>query len=452
MFIAKYATGFVSVLALAGSFGLPAWFGYAYANNLDISFYLRSIAGLIALLLVGYSAVSLLLLVAMKKLPGRKMKQLFIISTAILGILCVLGSQILSSKMARTEDPSMILKQFAQSGLSSTWYLPSTWMTNAVLGSVPEFGVDPGPYWSALIVSAVGLTALAVYSSDLLFLEGWAGRNTEIGASKIKKSRAGVQQYRRSPFSSLRGTYWTVLRKDLTLLLRDPLIWYNLVVGVIVLGFFLFNISGQPGPGRPGDQNIVMGTMLLMMSTLMGSITGAQTGGISLSREGSAFWLIRSNPVDPSRLFWAKATYALVPSAILVVLFLGVAAAIDLPRLPLWLGALLGLSMVSVVGIAQILLDVYFPDFTMRVEFGSTKSGRGSGKLLVSMFISMGIVFFMFAVIMIPGILSEKAALSLPAETVYRMSFATIVAMGILAWTLGSYLGTRQVSRLLRDM
>jgi len=452
VFVAKLVAGWVNVLALAASFSLPAWFGYAYANKLGTGFYLQAVLGLSTLILLGYSAISLLCLVAMKKLSGRKMKQLFIASAAIFGVLVVLGSQVLSSQVARTENPSVILEQLARSGLSKAWYLPSTWMTNAVLGSVSEFGADPGPYWIALIASATGLTALAVHLSGTLYLEGWAGRNVEASTSRAKRSRAGIRRDRITSFSSLRGTYWAVLRKDLTLLFRDPLLWYNLVVAVIVLGFFLLNSRHQFRATGSREQELMVGSLLIMMSTLMGSIAGVQTGGISLSREGSAFWLIRSNPADPSRLFWSKATYALLPPAVLIMMFLPAAKAIGLPQLPLWLACLLGLSMTSVVGFVQILLDLYFPDFSMKLDFGSSKTGRGSGKLLIAMFVSMGLVFFMFSLFAFPQNLSKDGILPLSQETVYRISSGVVIAMGILAWILGSYLGKQRMSKLLRDI
>jgi len=453
IFVSKFASSYVSLAAVALVFGLPAWLGYGIAARAGVGFYLLALAGLVLLLLVAHAVVTFLLLVAMRHLRGRKMKQLFIASTAIFGVLIVLLSQIASSQLSRVEDPSKILETIGRGQLERTWYLPSTWMVNAVLGLSPEYGLNSLPNAAALVVVALGLSALSVRVSGKWFLIGWAGRTEESGAgAKTKNSSTKRKAFAHKRLPS--GTYWAVLGKDLKLLFRDPLVWYNLVIGVITIGFFIFNQKSQFSRATPGTQDIVLASGLItFMSVLMGSIAGAQTGGISISREGSSFWLLRGSPASARDLFAAKMTYALLPPAVLFGLSLTAVYLVGMVQGSLGMTVLLGLSMVVAVASVQMLLDVFFPDFTLKVEFGSSKSGRGTGKLLSTMLGSMVVVFLFFFMMILPTTpIPGRLFPGVTMEQVTKATQVAIVAIAALTGAAAAIFGVRRMRRILTDM
>lgn len=452
IFTAKFITSYSSLAAIAAAFGLPAWVGYGFAVRAGLRFYLVATSSLAMLLLTAHSAVSLLLLVAMRHLPGRKMKQLFIGASAIFGVLVVLVTQILSSRLQRTDDPSKMLEMIGKGQLAATWYLPSTWMVNSALGLIPEFGLSSVPNALALLVLAAALSLASVKASGSHFMAGWAGRTEETGAGR-KRRRPERVAARRSLFP--RSGYWTILRKDLRLLFRDPLVWYNLAVGVILIGFFIFNVTEMPTrTSRTEEEGAVMlGSVMLLMPVMMGSVTGAQTGGVSISREGPCFWLVRQSPVAATDLFRAKMTYALLPPAALFILSTAGVEMAGAPHYPLGLALLLGGSMVVAVASVQILLDVFFPDFTLKVEFGSAKSGRGTGKLLTTMFASVGLVILLTFILTLPATPLPKMLLpGAPAGTVTSATRYAVVAAGVLAAASARFFGVRQIERILADM
>ena len=243
------------------------------------------------------------------------------------------------------------------------------------------------------------------------------------------------------------GTFWTVLRKDMRLLFRDALIWYNLVIGVIVVGFIIYNRLSQPG--RPaGDDALVTG-----IAVLMGVTAGAQTGGISISREGSGFWLLRGNPVDARGLFAAKTVYALLPPTIMFALSVTAVSVLGLRQQSLSLTVLLGMSAVVAVASAQILFDVFFPDFALKVEFGSSSGGHGTGKLNVVMVGSMVMVFALFFIMAfsttpLPGRWFPGVSI----ETVTLATRIIVVGIGFVAAAAAAVFGVRRTRRILTDM
>lgn len=454
IFVAKFLTAYATLAATVLVIGLPAWLGYGVSIKAGPLFYLLALLLLALLLLVAHSLVAFLLLVAMKYLPGRKMKQLFIASSAIFGVLLVLLSQMASAQIQRTEDPSKMLEMIGRGQLERTWYLPSTWMVNAVLGTFREFGLNPLPYAMALVVSSVGLSTLAVRVSRGWFLAGWAGRTEETAVGVVKKRSRGRGSSLAVHSTLPSGTYWTVLRKDLRLLFRDPLVWYNLVIGVIVVGFFIFNMKSQSSsPGFGGQDSVVLGSVVTMMSVMMGSVAGAQTGGISVSREGASFWLVRGNPVDARGFFGAKITYALLPPAVLFALSVVAISLSGLPHGSMGMVILMGASMVVTVASVQILLDVFFPDFTLKVEFGSSKSGRGTGKLITTMLGSMVMVFALSFLLLLPTTqIPRRLFPGITMRTATLASQVAVVGIGVLIGGSAVIFGVKRMRRILSDM
>ena len=114
---------------------------------------------------------------------------------------------------------------------------------------------------------------------------------------------------------------------------------------------------------------------------------------------------------------------------------------------------LLGMSMVVAVASVQMLLDVSFPDFTLKVEFGSSKSGRGTGKLLTTMLGSMVLVFLFFFIMILPT--TPIPGRLFPGATVEQVTKATqiaIVSMGALAGAAAVTFGIKRMRRILTDM
>ncbi len=454
IFTAKFITAYASLAAIAGAFGVPAWVGYGAAVKAGPWFYLVAVFSLAMLLLVGHSVVSLLLLLAMRYLPGRKMKQLFIGASAVFGVLIVLVTQVLSSQLQRTQDPSRMLEMIGKGQLAATWYLPSTWMVNAALGVFREFGLNPVPNGAALTLLAAGVSLASIGTSGRWFMVGWAARTEETGAGKKRRGpgRPAIAT-RRSLYP--RGAYWTILRKDLRLLFRDPLVWYNLVIAVIVIGFFLFNMRNAQGSGAaPGAGEVaMMEAPVLVMSVMLGAVTGAQTGGISISREGSSFWLVRGSPVGARDFFRAKMTYALLPPSFLLILSTAAVHFTQTASYPPGLTLLLGGAMVLAVASVQIILDAFLPDFTLKVEFGSSKSGRGTGKLLSTMLSSIGLVMGLFFILAIPDTpMAKRWFPAVPLSTVVLATRYAVVATGVIAASAARFFGVRRIQRILTDM
>lgn len=464
VFGAKFLFAYAALAPMVLVFGLPVWFAWAYVNRAGPLFYLMAALSLLLLLLMVHAAVTLILLVAMRYLPGSKLKRSFVAAGAILGLFIVLTSQVLSSRLSSGGNPMDVLQRIGSMNLSKTWYLPTTWAVNAILGTVKRFGVNPVYYALPLAGSAVVLAYAAVRMSEKWYFTGWSGLGEESSAAP-GRGKAGIKDKRRAGSRaagawtrgsrSLQGTFWTVLSKDIRLLFRDPVLWYGLATSAIVLGFFVYNSSsgGSMSARMPFEAaKSMMSGMFVAMAALMGAVVGAQTGGISLSREGPCFWLLQANPTDGVSLYRAKMVYAMLPSTVLMLPFLVIVEFTGLPHYPLWRELVLGLSIGATVASFQILLDAYFPDFTVRVEIGSSKSGKGTGKLVTVMLASMLLVMVFLLLLTLPTILVRKEAF--PESWFVRLDMiihASVAGLALLVTFIGSKLGSNRVQGLLRS-
>lgn len=449
VFGAKFLSSFIALAAMTVPWGFPVWLAFGAARGLGAGFYLLTAAAFLLLLMVCHGVISLVLIAAMRFLPGRKLKQLFIAFSAIFGILTVLVSQMLSARLSQSGDPTAIIESLGRGQLAAMWYLPATWMTRAVLGCLRGFGVSGTGGWAAL----VGLSALSSYASFSLsekwYLAGWAGRGEEISPAKRKHRKSA-----RTGGLRLQGAYWSVLRKDLTGFVRDPLVWYTAAVAAIGLGFFAYNMMNAAGKGSPVTPDpaeiAILSALMVLMPVLMGGVTSAQTGGVSLSREGDAFWILRACPVGSRELILAKFTYAMLPPLAFSLVFQVFLEFTALPRGRFWLGLIGGVASSAAVAALQVALDVYFPDFSLKVEFGSS-GGKGTGKILMSMFSSMAMLALIAVVLLVPVMFRERfggdAALVLSAAP-YALLLA--LALGLMWFLLGP--AARRLKEILTDM
>ncbi|HHY34922.1 MAG TPA: hypothetical protein GX510_04710 [Firmicutes bacterium] len=455
VFASKFLGAYVQVLLTNLMFTGPVWLAYGVARQAPLFYYPVALAGVALATLLACSTVSLMMVAVMGYIPGRRMKQLTITAGAVFGLIVVLISQIATRKMAEANVLES-LQQLGSMSLTQLWYLPSTWLVNMSLGLVPGFGVQALPGALALAFTSLSFTWLTVAVAGKQFLRGWSGASEEGTRIKRASVRTGVRtgvgpsaRSARAPLgASLQGVSWALLKKDLTLMFRDPMTWYNLLVGVVVLVFFVLNVKGD-APDTAERLAIQRGLMLVMPA-FMAAVSVGQMGGVSLSLEASRFWLLACQPCSGKEVFRAKMAYAFAPGAVLAVAYvIGVKLVGDVSMYPIWLCILVVLAMVLAVSAFQVLLDSLFPDFTLRIGFGETKtSGKNAGKLLMNMFGSMGLVAGMAFVLLLPGF---RWATERFGSSALWVSFGILLLMAAGIFALAQRVAASRVDRYLTN-
>lgn len=122
VFVSKFISVFFALTPLVMVFTVPEWFAWGYVNGAGASFYVMVVLSTLALLLLVYSLLVLILLLVMRFLPGARLKRLFVVLGSLLGLLIVLSSQLLSSRMTSVGDTVELLQKLGSLEIPNlTW-------------------------------------------------------------------------------------------------------------------------------------------------------------------------------------------------------------------------------------------------------------------------------------------------------------------------------------------
>ena len=230
---------------------------------------------------------------------------------------------------------------------------------------------------------------------------------------------------------------------------RLPLVWYNLLVVLIIMGFMGFNLASNTG----GSANFTRGLLLFMLLLITAQI-GSNLSTYALSMEGSSWWVLQQSPLQPAALYRAKLLSTSIPSllnsiTVLLVLYL-------IPGVPMypWYFTIPVLVLsISLFSSLCLLLDIYGPNFEIGLpQGGSSRSRRSarSGKTLGAMFlltITAGLVFALLSFSFYAKYIPVFSTLS-PS-----FQYSIGIALFLLAVTGGDYIcyqmGKKQLANLL---
>lgn len=374
----------ISFMTLAPMIGLGITFkaGFAYYLVMVISF----LAGFV---LFG-SLSALFLLLIMRYVPGQRLKKVLMSLTLVMALVIVFITQVFSSGMMNITEEELVNVIYGLSdlGLNKASFLPHVWMAKSSIAALPSSTINLWANLLPLLLVSSLVFWLTVKVSARLYLAGFAA-GTEVDVQKKKKAVKAEPKKEvktASPFGAM-------FRKEYVYLKREPMMWYQLAVGLIVMGFYAFNMTRNAPP--PGEVGMTMDTGMMSLSLFMiiffAGITGPNTAGLSLSREGQNWRFLQSLPIEPKTIYWSKFIFGAAPA--LIEGLIGVLLFYFLPGMPMFpLYISLPVMVVALMGLLalDVWSDVYFPNFN--IKMGSSKSTEGTGKILLINLLTMPLI------------------------------------------------------------
>jgi ABC-2 type transport system permease protein len=112
------------------------------------------------------------------------------------------------------------------------------------------------------------------------------------------------------------------LFKDARLFFRDNTQWSQLILLVVLLVIYIFNIKSLPihsGERIPFALVTVISFLNLGLAGFVLSAVAARFIFPGISLEGRQMWLLRSSPLDPRAMLWSKYWIGAVPLLLLAV-------------------------------------------------------------------------------------------------------------------------------------
>mgnify|MGYP000877803005 CR=1 FL=1 len=390
---AKLVMSLVSNLLAILPFLYPVWVGFGVASHAPVSFYFLVFLSQLLAAAMFTSFVALVVMVIMRYVPSPKMRQVILVGSLVIGFAIFAATQAFSAAMSRRNGLSFEdIARVAQGvNLGRAAWLPHVWMLKTALLTMPGYGYS---VWTSLVPLAaaaalIGWAAIAL--SARAFVGGWThARET---APSARGSASSARHADRTFINRLKGSGWAIFARDFTMLFRQPVMWYGVLVSIVASGFFVFNISGAGNP-------VLIRDMIVVIFTMMAAVSTGQFAGLAISLDGEGLWLMKSAPIPPSTYYLGKLAFATAPGAVvLVLLFAGLSFVTSVPQHPLYVSIPVGLAVLSVICALSVMSDAIKPNFNVRLSATGNQKQRDPGKALLVTFgsqigsVALGAVF-----------------------------------------------------------
>lgn len=345
VFTAKLLQAILPNFALISAFALPVLFGLGLSQSYSFLYYPLVIILLITLSLAAAGISSLLVMLAARVLPARRMVEVLGFIGGITSLICSQSGQLASFEDIPAEETAQVFQTLSRFNLP---WSPLTWAGNG-LTQIGQGALLSGIAQLSLTLGlAIALFSLTLATAERLYYTGWASIQ---GQKKKKKLTRSDKRVRRNIFAAfaertIPARIRAMIVKDFLMLSRDlrnlsqlitPLI-FGVIWTILILredNNFSSGIEEAPPFFQPALENISI-YLITGLSLLVGWMLIGRLAGMGFSQEGKNYWLIKTAPVSTLDLLIAKFSVAFIPAFGLSMLFL------------------IGLSLIQKVALAQL--------------------------------------------------------------------------------------------------
>lgn len=431
-------------------FGLPAFAAYGVVYGAGPLFYAGTLATLVPFLVIPAALGVLVTTGIVLVFPARRAGDVLLVSGATLGALVYLGFRLLRpERLANPSGLAGFAAFLADVGAPSP-LLPTTWAAEVL---IPLLGARPGEplFHLALLASTAGVLYLASAGVvERVFLLAWTRAQEGRPASGRERPLARALR----PVSALLPRVpGLLLTKDLTIFLRDPRQWSQLVLLFALVVVYVYNFSVLPiDDGSPLATTIreVAAFFNLGLTAFVTTSVAVRFVYPVVSLEGRSWWILRTAPIPLTTIWWSKFAIAFLPLA-----FLGEVLIVVTNR---FLGLDAGLTVVFMVTLLFVIgaitsLGLAFSAAYPRLDTQNPAQIATSFGALVYMVTCLGLITVVVALEAWPVSRLfwqrlSRVPLSGGEAAAIAVSFAAVVALTTAAWVLGRRVGLRHLTWL----
>ena len=324
VFIAKLVQALLPNFGIMCLFSLPILFGLGVSSGYQFLYYPLVIIVLVLITLAAASLASLLVMVAARYFPARRMAE---VMGFIVGTFFLVFSQ--SARFLNLDVNSQQVTNLLK--LTDRFNQPWSPLAWAGRGLV-DLGLGNWLPAAGLLAASLALTGcifyIALSTSERLYYSGWSSlqnnrRKQKIRASASERSAAAIQ-----PGNLLSGLIPAPVRaimvKDLLVYRRDlrnmsqlltPLILGVVyAIGLLRGGENQFTGRGEAPTWFMNSINAVMVYADVALALFLGWMLAARLSGLGFSHEGKNYWMLKAAPISSRQLLTAKFLTGYLPS------------------------------------------------------------------------------------------------------------------------------------------
>ncbi|HEY5086488.1 MAG TPA: hypothetical protein VII66_03930, partial [Gemmatimonadaceae bacterium] len=217
-------------------------------------------------------------------------------------------------RLARPEGFRSLVDFLAILRTPTSPWLPSDWVQTGVLGWL-RYEPDMLPFY-LLWSTAAALIVVGALLHSALYARGFS--KSQEGAGRVTaRSHVNVSGFARI----LPATRRELVLKELRVFFRDTTQWSQLILLVVLVVVYVFNIRFLPLRGEGITfflANIIPFLNLVLAGFVIASIA-ARFIFPSVSLEGRTWWLLKASPLSMRDLLWAKFWVGTLPLLVLAL-------------------------------------------------------------------------------------------------------------------------------------
>ena len=249
--------------------------------------------------------------------PARRTRELLgLVGIGGVAVLVLMLRFIRPEQLARPEGFRNFVDYLTALKAPTSPWLPSEWSADMIMNWLTRVS-DPWPVAKLWIGGALVL-ALGAAVHRQLYALGYS--KAQEGAER--KVRRALRRPAEDALAWLPPQKREFLFKDARLFFRDNTQWSQLILLVVLLMIYIFNIKSLPI--HSGER--IPFALVTMISFLNLGLAGFVLAAVAarfifpgISLEGRQMWLLRSSPLDPRTMLWSKYWMGAVPLLILAV-------------------------------------------------------------------------------------------------------------------------------------
>jgi ABC-2 type transport system permease protein len=327
-------------------FGLPVFLAYGVVYEAGALFYGAAVATMVPLLIlcaaIGVLATTALVLV----FPARRTRDVLVVLTVALVAGGYLTLRLLRpERLASPGELAGFVAFLTAFDAPSSPYLPTTWAAEILLPLLGQRGGDPLFHLGMLVTTAAVAYLASAGLAQALYLKAWS--RAQEGETRATGGRPRLARWLGRLAAPLPRHTGLLLVKDVTVFLRDPSQWSQLLLLLALVVVYVYNFSALPiDDGTPLAATLreVVAFANLGLAAFVIAAVAVRFVYPVVSLEGRAWWVLRAAPLHLRTLWWSKFWIAFLPLAVLgeiLIVVTGGFLAVDPPLTSVFMATLL---------------------------------------------------------------------------------------------------------------
>ena len=315
LFHSRFARTVVQAGWMVVAFVLPVLLGLGLARCAPPGYYLAALVTVVPFVVIPSALGCLVTLGLVSVFPARRARDVLMLMGLLFAVALVLLVRFLRpERLLDVQSLPDVTAFFATLQSPVTPLLPSFWAGESLFAALR--GQLDLLHLGALWTSAFALTVLVRAAYGRHHFSAWSKAQE---ARKARFTRLAFLEplLRLLPMAPARRA---LLVKDLKVFLRDTTQWSQLLLLVALAFVYVYNFRVLDLDRIPYMSRIVKNAYAFVNLAMAAFVTAAVAVRFvfpAVSAEGSAFWIVRTSPVQLSTFLWSKLWTGLVPILVL---------------------------------------------------------------------------------------------------------------------------------------